>query len=686
MDQHREAYREEAREILSELETALLKLEETPDDRELIARVFRAMHTIKGSGAMFGFDAIAAFTHEIETVYDRVREGKIPVTPDLVSLTLSACDQIGKMLGDEPADAAAQGRILAAFREKLTGAPPAVKTAAGPSEIAPPPENREAPLVSYRIQFRPGKDLFATGTNPIPLLDELRALGPHRVTARTDLIPLLPELEPEACYLHWEVILATAKGIDAIKDVFIFVEDACELTIDVIGDEAAALEGVGVAQWPEASRGEPGELREARALSAGDAEPAPAEPPPGSEARQARQDKAAASSIRVAANRLDVMVNLVGELVTVQARLSQKASTGADADLVSIAEVVERLTGELRDNTMSIRMLPIGSLFSKFSRLVRDLSGQLGKEIVMTTEGADTELDKTVIERLNDPLVHLIRNSIDHGIEPPRERAAKGKKSQGTVHLSACHSGASVLIQIRDDGAGLDKERIREKAVEKRLIADHAVLSDKEIFSLIFLPGFSTSRTVSNVSGRGVGMDVVKRGIAAMQGSIEITSAKDEGTTITLKLPLTLAIINGLLVRVGDACFILPLSSIDECVELTRQDVANAHGKNLAMIRGEIVPYLRLRQRFGIQGEPPPIEQIVTTQMDGQRIGLVVDQVVGEHQTVIKSLGRFYGGVDEVSGATILGDGNVALILDLPKLVQKAEAEETARHTHGRGN
>ena len=686
MDQHREAYREEAREILSELEAALLKLEETPDDRELIARVFRAMHTIKGSGAMFGFDAIAAFTHEIETVYDRVREGKIPVTPDLVSLTLSACDQIWKMLGDEPADAAAQGRILAAFREKLAGAPPAVKTAAGQSEIAPSPESREASLVSYRIQFRPGKDLFATGTNPILLLDELRALGPHRVTARTDLIPLLPELEPEACYLYWDVILATTKGGDAIQDVFIFVADACELKIDVISDAEAALEGVGDAKPPGASPAERGGPREAllsQELSESGADLALTERQP---TLGARQEKAAASSIRVAADKLDVLVNLVGELVTVQARLSQKASAGADADLVSIAEVVERLTAELRDNTMDIRMLPIGSLFSKFSRLVRDLSGQLGKEVVMTTEGADTELDKTIIERLNDPLVHLIRNSIDHGIEPPQARTAKGKQSQGTVHLSAFHSGASVLIQVRDDGAGLDKERIREKAVEKRLIADHAVLSDKEIFSLIFLPGFSTSRTVSNVSGRGVGMDVVKRGITAMQGSIEIASAKDEGTTITLKLPLTLAIIDGLLVRVGDACFILPLSSIDECVELTRQDVANSHGKNLAMIRGEIVPYLRLRQRFGIEGEPPPIEQIVTFQTDGQRVGLVVDQVVGEHQTVIKSLGRFYGGVDEVSGATILGDGNVALILDLPKLVQKAETAETTMHTHRRAH
>ena len=704
MDQHRETYREEARELLSELETALLKLEETPDDRDLIGRVFRAMHTIKGSGAMFGFDDIAAFTHEIETVFDKVREGQIPVTNDLVSLTLKACDQIGKMVEGDRTDEAEKGKILTAFREKLPDAGGAGKTGAGKSGTGPPAGKQEDPNVTYRIRFRPGKDLFATGTNPIPLLDELRALGPHRVTARTDVIPPLSEMEPEACYLYWDVTLSTSRGIDAVKDVFIFVEDSCELKIEAVDEEEeiAPEKAEGYKRLGEIlvergdlrtedlnealeSRKRIGEvLAERGAVSKEAVKSAMEEQQHVAEARQMRQEKAAASSIRVAANKLDALVDMVGELVTVQARLSQKASTQADADLLSISEEVERLTAELRDTTMGIRMLPIGTVFSKFTRLVRDLSGELGKKIVMTTEGAETELDKTVIERLNDPLVHLIRNSIDHGIELPAERLEKGKKSQGTVHLAAYHSGANVFIRIQDDGAGLDRERIREKAVERGLIASDAVLADREIFDLIFLPGFSTSRTVSNVSGRGVGMDVVKRGIAALQGSIETASTKGEGTTITLKLPLTLAIIDGLLVRIGQAHFVLPLSAIDECVELTRQDVANANGQHLATIRGELVPYLRLRQRFGIAGEPPAIEQIITTQIDGHRVGLVVDQVVGEHQTVIKSLGRFYRGVEEVSGATILGDGNVALILDLPKLVHKAEMEEKAKNSHGR--
>ena len=342
---------------------------------------------------------------------------------------------------------------------------------------------------------------------------------------------------------------------------------------------------------------------------------------------------------------------------------------------------MERLTAELRDNTMSIRMLPIGATFSRFERLVRDLSTELGKEIILNTEGAETELDKTVIEKLNDPLIHIIRNSIDHGIEMPEARKAAGKPEQGTVHLSAEHSGANVFIRISDDGAGLDAEAIRAKAVEKGLIASDVVLSEKEIFSLTLMPGFSMAKNITNVSGRGVGMDVVKKGIDALHGTIEIVSKKGIGTTITLKLPLTMAIIDGLLVQIEDVHYIMPLAAIEECVELTRDDVASAHGKHIARIRGEIVPYIRLREMFMHGGIAPAIEQIVTARIDGGRVGFVVDQVVGQHQTVIKSMSRMYRDIEYMSGATILGDGNVALILDLPKLAQHSEMiEKQARH------
>jgi two-component system chemotaxis sensor kinase CheA len=373
---------------------------------------------------------------------------------------------------------------------------------------------------------------------------------------------------------------------------------------------------------------------------------------------------------------LDILVNLVGELVTVQARLTQTASLIQHADIGAIAEEVERLTGELRDNTLNIRMLPIGTTFGRFKRLVRDLSQELGKEIELTTEGEETELDKTVIERLNDPLVHLIRNCVDHGIELPQERVAHKKPAAGIIHLSASHSGAHVVIQIRDDGKGLDKEVLLAKAVEKGFIHGNTELTEKEIFNLIFLPGFSTAQSVTNVSGRGVGMDVVKRAMANLRGTIEITSEKGAGTLVTIKIPLTLAIVEGLLVAISDQCFVLPLSIVEECVELTEDDTRKSHNRNTAHIRGKLVPYIQLRKEFAVSGEPPAIQQIVVTGHNGDRIGFVVDSVIGEHQTVIKNLGKFYKDVEGISGATILGDGTVALIVDVPKLIDNAMRTE----------
>jgi two-component system chemotaxis sensor kinase CheA len=394
------------------------------------------------------------------------------------------------------------------------------------------------------------------------------------------------------------------------------------------------------------------------------------------ELQEKQKIEQAVATIRVAADKLDKLVDLVGELVTVQARLTQKANTSNAPELLVISEEVERLTEELRDNTMSIRMVPIGATFSKFKRLVRDLSQSLQKEIELSTEGAETELDKTVIEQLNDPLVHIIRNSIDHGIESPNEREAAGKPREGMLHLSARHSGANVLVEISDDGNGLDSELIRSKAVERGIIQSDAALSEKEIFNLIFEPGFSTAKKVTGVSGRGVGMDVVKRTIDLLRGSVEIMSEKGTGTTITLKLPLTLSIIEGLLVAIGSNFFVLPLSSVEECLQLTHEDIARSHGRHIANVRGEITPYIRLREKFGIKGHMPDIEQIVITEVDRTRIGFVVDSVIGQYQTVIKSLGRVYRDVDGVSGATILGDGSVALIVDLNHLVHSVERTE----------
>jgi two-component system chemotaxis sensor kinase CheA len=705
MDNHREAFQEEARELLAELESSLLELEESPDDQELIGRVFRAMHTIKGSGAMFGFDEIAAFTHEVETVFDLVRNGRIKVTKDLTDLTLSARDHIRVMLDSS-------GEIGSDEKEKREALISSFKKLIPSRDIGVNINHQSNPLsgkdsspvideeqVTCRIRFRPPADLFEKGINPVYMLDDLRQLGNCRIVAQISEIPCLEDINTESCYTFWDIILTTNKGIDAVKDVFIFTEDDSEILIDIIDDENSLDNKSSYKKLGDilVERGDLSQedlqkvlnaqkrvgemLIEAGVSRPDQIESALIEQQHIKEIRQTKQLSDTVSSIRVPSERLDKLVDLVGELVTAQSLLSQTAADENNPRFLVIAEEVERLITELRDNTMSIRMMPIGTTFSKFKRLVRDLSKELGKEIELTTDGAETELDKTVIEKLNDPLVHLIRNSIDHGIERPDIRKASGKATQGQIHLSAVHSGGNVLIKITDDGMGLDTETIRKKASEKGIIQRDSELSEKELFSLVFAPGFSTAATVTNLSGRGVGLDVVKKAIDALRGTIDICSTKNIGTTITLKMPLTLAIIEGLLVKIGGDSFIAPLSVVEECVELTREDVARAYGRHLAHVRGQIVPYIRLRENFMINGDTPAIEQIVIINIDGHRVGLVVDNVIGEHQTVIKSLGNVYKNIKGISGATILGDGKVALILDIQKLVQTAELKEHALRT-----
>ncbi|MBE0616561.1 MAG: chemotaxis protein CheA, partial [Proteobacteria bacterium] len=563
---------------------------------------------------------------------------------------------------------------------------------AGPEGTPAPAPERTAgrQRATYRIRFRPEAGLLATGTNPLLLLDELRGLGPCRVVAQTDALPPLDELDPQECHTYWDVVLTTDRGENAIRDVFIFVEGEGELRVDLVDDGEAADGGTDYKKLGDilVERGDLttdamqaalreqkrfGEiLEEKKMVAPGKVEAALAEQQAVREVRRQREEGEAAANVRVSAERLDQLVDLVGELVIAQARLSQTAGHRQDAVLLGIAEEVERLTAELRDNTLGIRMLPIGTTFGRFRRLVRDLSAELGKDIELVTEGAETELDKTVIERLADPLVHLIRNSIDHGIESPEQRRAAGKPARGTVRLAAEHAGANVVIRISDDGAGLNASAIRAKAVERGLLAADAQPSEQEIFQFILAPGFSTARTVSSVSGRGVGMDVVKRSVESLRGSLELNAAAGCGTQVTIKLPLTLAIIEGLLVQVEQEQYVLPLSLVEECVELTQEESRRA--RRMAPVRGHLVPYVRLREWFSLPGSPPEIEQIVIVSLEGSRYGLVVDHVVGQHQTVIKNLGRFYRGAEGLSGATILGDGQVALILDAKKILDAVAA------------
>jgi two-component system chemotaxis sensor kinase CheA len=675
-DIFKQSFREEAREILVDLESALLELNENPGDLELVGRVFRGLHTIKGSGAMFGFEDLAAFTHNLETAFDEVRNGRLLINAELVDLTLSALDQIRAML-EESAEGAvdpeACAEILARVRH-LTGKPEKKVAKAAVAEASQEKAQAAAqgPLREWAIRFAPGPEFMLNGTNPLLLLKELRQLGGLAVRASLAELPPLKELDPERCYIRWEMVLATAADQDAIRDVFIFVEDNCELTIEPAENPV------------EPAMGQAGEAAAAAKPTAGQTAPAR----PLSEAERtarALEDKRAqrggrrdydapdnTTSLRVPAAKLDQFVDLVGELVTVQARLSELAARRDDAEVASVAEEIERLTSSLRENSMTIRMMPIRATFEKFRRLVHDLARDLGKQVELTIEGAETELDKTVIDQLSDPLMHLIRNSMDHGIESPKLRAERGKPATATIHLSARHSGASVLIGVSDDGGGINAEAVRNRAIERGLTTENAQLSEQEIFSFIFQPGFSTAKQVTDVSGRGVGMDVVRQRVESLRGTIDIASTPGAGTGVTLRLPLTLAIIDGLLVSVGEAYFVLPLANILECIELTEEDIAKSNGKHVAIVRGEVVPYIRLRQHFNIHTARPSIEQIMIVETEGGRYGFVVDKVLGDCQTVIKNLGRFYRHVQVVSGATILGDGTVALILDPERLATDA--------------
>lgn len=710
-DLNRQIFKEEAYDLLGELEGALLELEETPDDLDLVNRVFRALHTIKGSGSMFGFEDIAEFTHEVETVFDMVRSEELGVDTELLNLSFRARDHIQNMLDNsesgEVVDPEGMESILVGLQVLSSGGGgdaelPAetVEESAEPAEAesASSEEQPDEPeAIPYVITVVPQDALGRQEDNFEELFEELEKLGEFRIRAcPTDI--------PDKQGAFWEFLLTTEHDKDAIKDIFLFTdlnlrvevqefkgEEAGKLSSDFVAEEAATEESPKIGEIlvkegavkpedvSEALKEQKpiGQiLKDSGKVTEDQVNKAVSKQARVKETQQVKKQQEAVSSIRVAAEKLDWLVDLVGELVIVQAQISQVVSERNDPVMTSLSEELERLSDELRDSTLGIRMLPIGTSFSKFRRLVRDLSAELGKEIALTTNGAETELDKTVIERLSDPLVHLLRNSLDHGIESPEDRKAKGKPEEGMILLSAEHSGGEVLIRITDDGRGIDPEAIRTKALERSLITADAELTNKELFKLIFEPGFSTAEKITNVSGRGVGMDVVKRAIDSLRGTIDIDSIIDKGTTITVRLPLTLAIIDGLQVQVSNEFYVVPLSLVEECVELNSSEIEEGEGgQRLLHLRGEIVPYIHLREFFMVEGESPPIEQIVITGVEGSRVGIVVDTVIGEHQTVIKSLSRVYKDVEGISGATIKGDGSIALILDVPRLVRRVVAE-----------
>ncbi len=676
VSQFHQIFFEESFEGLEVMESGLLELDTGEPDTEAINTIFRAAHSIKGGGGTFGFTAISNFTHGMETLLDEMRSGLRLVTREGVDVLLEGVDCLRWMLsaardgGDFDTDAvgAAEQRLNA-----LLGGEELV-TDGDPGTDAVSPETDPA-IVNHSctVKFVPEPQLFQTGNDPVRILRELHFLAVSESSIDISNLPSLEELDPEVCYVSWTIEVAGDVEAEAISEVFEWVENDAEIVVE-IADEAAQngdnSESNGVDVEVEASA-------DNASVPAVSAAPPATERRDGEDRRQQndRRASAPASSIRVDIEKVDALINMVGELVITQSMLSQ-FSEDFETDNVEKLKVgllqLERNTRELQESVMSIRMLPIGFSFNRFPRLVRDLSTKLGKQINLKLSGENTELDKTVMEKIGDPLVHLVRNSLDHGIEMPDVRVANGKSADGTVCLDAYHEGGNIVIEISDDGAGLDTERILEKARERGLVSEHDSLSEEQICDLIFQPGFSTAVEVSDVSGRGVGMDVVRRNIKDLGGVVEVESRRGEGSTFRIRLPLTLAILDGQLVRVGAEVYIVSIVSIIESLQVRSELVNTVAGQSeLYRLRDDYIPIVRLYELFGIAPDSQNLQDglLVVVEGDGKKVGLFVDELLGQQQVVIKSLQTNFRRVEGISGATILGDGTVAMILDVGGLI-----------------
>ncbi len=678
IDKFKNKFIEEATDNVQDLEDSLLLLDNNKEDSELIERIFRAMHTIKGGGDMFGFTELGGFVHHMEHIYDLVRTGQIKVTQHLLDVTLSSVDHIKVLLSNDelsPEIKQQEEELLKQIEQIVNGKSEDKPATQKEAEVQTTSGDE---LKTYFIHFEPDNNVFDNGTNPLFLLDELNTLGECKVFANLTKIPEIKDINPEFCYTYWEVILVTAEGVNAISDVFIFVEDQCNLEIHEIynGNILQNTEFVNKTTEYVQKNTDIG-ISQIQAIIK-ELEPKVSETKKQKTVQTAKSGASkdnVITSIRVSSAKLDQLMNLVSEMVTTQAQLSLYAEKQGENELMTISENMQKLSRQLRDNAFDIALVPVETMLTRFQRLVRDLSNKLDKEIEFVAEGAETELDKTIIESLTDPLLHILRNSIDHGIEHPDEREKNGKPRCGKIILKAYYSGASVYISVKDDGAGIDPDKIAKKAIDSGLITSTANLSKKDILELTFASGFSTAKNVTNVSGRGVGMDVVKRKISEIRGEVEIDSEINVGTTITIKLPLTLSIIDGLLVKIMNEKFIIPLSSVDKIYSVEHEKVKTAFN-DIIELDGRQVPFYYLREEFDLEENTDKFEQVIIVQYEEHEIGIVVDYVIGEYQAVLKSLGKMYRNQEIISGATILGDGTVALVLDTNKLISRFSAEE----------
>jgi len=670
-DSFRSKFKEEANELIGELEQLVLILEKNRTDTEIIESVFRVMHSLKGGSAMFGFDLIDKLTHLLENIYDKIRNNETTVTDDILEVTLDVVDHLRNLLNETPENRAtletANNRFIKTIESILSQKPRAENVQIIENE----PIARQ--VSTYYISFYPSVDFFADGSNPLFLIDDLWQLGELVVVPDYQYIPSLQELTPTECHMGWKILIASREGINAIMDVFIFVNNRTRVEIQKISETNLLAEEAQRKILKETLLKKDINTLEQITVLAHDLEKIQTETDERIQKRSGQTfqgSEQTISSIRVSSEKLDNLINWVSELVTIQAQLSLYAQKNHYAGLTPIAEEIEKITRRLRDDVFSIRLIPVANMLTRFQRLIRELSHNLNKEVIFETRGTETELDKNIIEMLADPIMHIIRNSMDHGIEDTaEERIKKGKPAKGKILFNAFYSGTNVYIQIIDDGRGIDPEKIRKKAIEKGLISHEAELSKKELLEMVFLPGFSTAKNVTNLSGRGVGMDVVKRKIGDLRGQVDIDSQVDQGTTVTIKLPLTLSIIDGLLVKIDNTHIVIPLSSVYKVFEYKHDYIVNAIN-NLILADGENIPNVYLRKYFGFETPAPDIERVVTVEFMDNYIGLTVDEIVGEYQAVLKPLGDMYKKQEFFSGATILGDGTVALVLDPNKLIE----------------
>jgi two-component system chemotaxis sensor kinase CheA len=732
---------QECEEQLAELESGLLAMEGGATDSETVNAVFRAVHSVKGGAGAFGLEDLVRFAHVFETTLDEVRAGRLSASNEVVRPLLRAADVLADLVraardgGDVDQS---RSEMIAAELSALSGVEELADGDDGMDEIAftpmaamptveldldIPEDAPEDPIAAWRIRFKPRPELYAKANETVLLLRELTRLGQVEVELDASELPLLQDIDPEGAYLAWTIQLQGATSDTEIREIFDFVDADCDLEVQAIGPDGepvadaagdldiaalislaqSAVETVEAAPPAEAAA-DPEALLASLLASAPAAEAAPSqtvspaaspadhpEPIAAAPAAAKTETKAApastaAATIRVDLDRVDRLIDLVGELVINQAMLTARVNEAGIARASNVAgalDELEQLTREIQDSVMAIRAQPVKSVFQRMPRLVRELASITGKQVRLITEGEGTEVDKTVIERLTDPLTHMIRNAIDHGLEKPETRIAAGKNPEGLVKLSALHRSGRIVLEVADDGGGIHRDRVRQIATEKGLIAADATLSDEEIDNLIFLPGFSTASAVSDISGRGVGMDVVKRSIQELGGRISITSRPGQGSTFSMSLPLTLAVLDGMVVTVGEQTLVAPLTAIIETLQPKRADVHSLGGAaRVISIRGSYVPLVDVGHSLGYRAEPLDAEQGVALLIEGEggsRAVLLVDAIQGQRQVVIKSLEANYRRVPGIAAATILGDGRVALILDIDALVAASRTAEAPR-------